>query len=55
MTLCSFLWRLLPGPIAVKAALCLAILAGLGLALWYLAFPAIDGWLFPTDASTIQP
>ncbi|GAB3491648.1 hypothetical protein [Amycolatopsis cihanbeyliensis] len=55
MTLYSFLWRLLPGPVAVKTTLCLAILAGLGLVLWYLVFPVIDDWLFPTDAAIVQP
>lgn len=45
-----FIWSRLPGPRRLRAALAIVVVAGIGVLLWYVVFPAIDEWL-PVDGT----
>jgi hypothetical protein len=48
----AFLWRRLPGPLPLRLALVLALLAVLAFVLWHLVFPMVDELLPAADVTS---
>lgn len=47
----STIWRRAPGNAAIKTLVALVLSAGVGIALWYVAFPLAAGWLYGVGAT----
>lgn len=51
----GYIWRILPGPTAVRVVLATLVVVAVGLLLWYFAFPEIAGWLAADDTPPVVP
>lgn len=49
----GYIWKMLPGPTAVRGLLAAVLLAAVGLLLWYVVFPALAGWLAASDTPPV--
>lgn len=49
----GFIWRNLPGPLAIRIGLAVVLAAAAGALLWYGVFPLLDEWL-PVDEVTVD-
>lgn len=49
----GFIWRILPGPRAVRIGLAVVLAAAVGALLWYGVFPLLNEWL-PVGKVTVD-
>jgi hypothetical protein len=41
----GYLWRRLPGSVAIRLTLTILLILAVGLVLWHYVFPSVSGWI----------
>jgi hypothetical protein len=49
----GYIWRILPGSIAVRVVLAALVVVAVGLLLWYVVFPEFAAWLTADDTPPV--